>query len=178
MTFLSLAIVAVAVMASACWASNVWPGNSTWHRAAVGRALWWALPFGSIVWMNGAPLGNAAILAGAAWLGSWVPHEAVPDKRDHWVLVMGQAGIYVCRALVVLSGPAAVFLWCGAYWPAMLWAAIWSGPCMHVASDLPHGWLGFRDPQQVTGVLFGACVGFWLSVAVWAPEGNAPDFLP
>ncbi len=177
MSFFGLAFAAVCLMAAVCWASNIWPGNGTWTRAAIGRAIWWGAPIGAVVWVNGAPAGNAAIMAAAAWVGAWMPHEALPNIREHWTVVLAETVIVLCRTLAMLALPAAVFLWCGAYWPAMVWAAVSAAPCMQAALGLPHGWPGLRTSQQVAGVLFGACMGFWLAVAVWAPE-NSPDLLP
>ncbi len=177
MSFVGLSLLAAGLMGLVCWASNIWPGVETWPRAAVSRLLWWGGPFGLIVWLNGAPVIDSLVLAAAAWLGAWVPHVEFPDIDAHWTSVAGEAAVVLIRVAALMTPPAAVFWLCGAYWPAMLFAAASASPCMWSATSLPHRWPGLADEKQVSGVLFGLATGFWLAVAVWTPT-PAPDLLP
>ncbi len=177
MSFAVFTLLTMALMTGACWVSNLWPGVETWRRAAASRLVWWGLPFTLVAWMNGAPLDNAAYLGLAAWAGAWVPHVRIPDVNGHWPAVVAEAVIVLLRVAALLAPPACVFWLCGAYWPAMLFAAGSAAACMQAAVALPHGWPGLRDARQVSGVLFGTCVGFWLAVAVWSPPAG-PDLLP
>ncbi len=172
-----LAALAVGIMSVATWASNVWPGVATWPRAAAGRAIWWGAPMGLIVWLNGASVDHAMQMAAAAWIGAWVPQTTLPDVGTHWPVMLRETGVFVLRVLVLLAPPAVVFHLCGAYWWAMVLAALSAVPAMQMGASLPHHWLGLRDERDVSGVVFGASVGFWLAVAVWTPT-PAPDLLP
>ena len=175
MTFIGLALLASMLLGGACWASNVFPGRGSLWRGALARVAWWAAPFGAVVWLNGAPAGNALVLALAAWAGACIPHNDYPATSDHWVLL--EVAAMVLRTATVLAPPASVFWLCGAYWPAMLWAAWAILPCMWLATRVPHRWAGLRHEQDATGVLFGVSTGFFLAVAVWTPT-PAPDLLP
>ena len=178
MSFVALSLLACALMGLATWASNIWPGEGSFARAALSRAVWWGIPFGLVVWLNGAPPGNAALLGVAAWLGAWVPHTAsLPNSNVHWLMALVDLAVLVLRVVALLTPPTVVFWLCGANWAAMVVAAAVPTLCVLLAQVLPHGWPGLRDVRQVAGVLFGVSTGFWLAVAVWVPT-TSPDLLP
>ncbi len=176
-TFLVHALLSSLMLGLCAWASNAWPGDSSLWRAALGRFVWWGLPFGVIVLMNDAPLGNACIMAVAAWLGAWIPKVECPDIRVHWTEMTADLVVLLCRTAALLALPAAVFWLCGASWEMMVLAATGVIPCVY-AGNAVHGiGRGLHVPGEVANVLLGADVGFWLTVAVMVPTPWR-DYLP
>lgn len=169
MTFILSCLAGAVILGFASWGSNLWPGIHSWRRAALSRVLWWGGPFGLIALVNAVEPTHALWLAGAAWLGAWIPHTDMPDVGSKQSKMMLDLGIVVMRVAGLLLLPAATFWLCGAYWFAMVCAVVSVIPCVLVANLVTLPWVGLRTKRHMAGVLFGLATGIWISVAINAP---------
>jgi hypothetical protein len=176
MNFVNHATLSALVLGGAAWASNIWPGISTLPTRMLSRLIWWAVPFVLIAMINGAPFTHAVWLGSAAWVGSWVPHVEMPDTEVYWPTMLTDVFIVLLRVAILLAGPAAVFWLCGAAWFSMVSATACSALCVLGGNAISGSLRGIRTKREITGVLFGAQVGVWLTVAILLPT-PMPDGL-
>ncbi len=170
------ALCSIALLAICAWASNIWPGQHSWTRAALSRLLWWSVPFGIIVRLNGAPWDHVAWMMGAAWIGAWVPHVECPNVHIHLTELIADTIVLLMRVFMVLMPPMAVFYLCGASWFFLVIATVSVLPCVVAGNLLPPIGLGLRAPREIAGVMFGAEVGLFLTLAIVQPL-HLPDLL-
>ena len=175
--FLLHAIMAPSLMAAACWASNMWPGRSL-LMGCVTRITWWALPLSIIMlWMNKASVDQTLFMGIGAWCGAWTPHTPPPSIRLLMPVLLADLTLSLFRSLVVLLPIGVMLYMCGMFWFEMVKAACLTITCIGLGCVIPSRIRGLEQGEQITGVLFGAVVGFFL-VAAGAIPSYQPEMIP
>jgi hypothetical protein len=177
MMYLIHAVIGTTLMACVCWASNVWPGRG-FIMGAIGRLIWWALPIWIIMlWLDCTSTDQAFFVALGAWCGSWVPQSDPPNSNMYVSVLLSDLAFSFLRSALLLIPIAAMLYLCGLFWFEMIKAACLTITCVGLGNLIPSRIHGLKQGHELTGVLFGALVGFFLVTAGAIPSYQ-PEILP